>query len=126
MPTKQMWTDDRGDFEIDDRWTAIDNYTMSHLHPSTRPNHASLHRTLKVSAEKGLPDIMTPSPQGKFFALQCRMLNVKHALEVGTLGGYSAIWFASENPGMKITSIEYDAHHAEIARANIEAAGFGA
>lgn len=65
---------------------------------------------------------MTPSPQGKFFALQCRMLNVKHALEIGTLGGCSAIWLATENPGMKVTTIEYNPHHAQVARANIQAA----
>ena len=60
---------------------------------------------------------------GKFFALQCRMLGVTHALEVGTLGGYSAIWLATENPNLHVTTIEFDPHHAEVARANIADAG---
>ena len=51
------------------------------------------------------------------------MLGVKHALEVGTLGGYSAIWLATENPDMTVTTIEYDAAHAAVARENIRAAG---
>jgi len=51
------------------------------------------------------------------------MLSVKHALEVGTLGGYSAIWIATENPDMHVKTIEFDPHHAEVARKNIEAAG---
>ena len=63
------------------------------------------------------------SADGKFFALQCRLLGVKHVLEVGTLGGYSAIWFATENPGMKVTTIEFDPHHYEVSIENIKAAG---
>lgn len=121
--TIQKSTQDRGDFATDSRWTSIDAYTMSHLHPPSRPNHASLTRTLHVCDERGLPDIGLPSPHGKFFALQCRMLGVKHALEVGTLGGYSAIWLATENPDMTVTTIEYDAAHAAVARENIRAAG---
>lgn len=118
-----MNTHSRGEYEIDARWTSIDSYTMSHLHPSSRPNHQSLTRTLKVCHENDIPDINCPSPHGKFFALQCRMLNVKHALEVGTLGGYSAIWLATENPTMTVTTIEFDPKHASIARDNISAAG---
>lgn len=51
------------------------------------------------------------------------MLSVKHVLELGTLGGYSAIWMASENPDLHITSIEFNPHHASVARQNIQAAG---
>ena len=121
--TKQMYSEDRGEFETDSRWTAIDEYTMSHLHSSSRTNHAGLEHALKYSADKGLPDIGCPAPIGKFIALQCRMLGVKHALEVGTLGGYSSIWLATENPDLRITTLEADPMHAEVARQNIEAAG---
>lgn len=68
-----------------------------------------------------IADLVIPI-SGKFFALQCRMLSVKHVLEVGTLGGYSAIWIASENPSLHVTSIEFDSYHASVARQNIEAA----
>ncbi|KAL9063358.1 MAG: hypothetical protein Q9161_009506 [Pseudevernia consocians] len=121
--TTQMNTESRGEHEVDSRWTSIDAYTMSHLHPPSSPNHAALARTLQVCHDKGLPDIGCPSPHGKFFALQCRMLGVKHALEVGTLGGYSAIWLATENPTMTVTTIEFDPEHASVARENINAAG---
>ena len=53
------------------------------------------------------------------------MLGVKHALEVGTLGGYSAIWLATENPTMTVTTIECDPTRAQVARDNITAAGVG-
>ncbi|KAL9132345.1 MAG: hypothetical protein Q9175_006487, partial [Cornicularia normoerica] len=121
--TTQMSTESRGEHETDTRWTSIDAYTMSHLHSPSRPNHAALTRTLQVCDDSGLPNIGCPSPHGKFFALQCRMLGVKHALELGTLGGYSAIWLATENPAMTVTSIEFDPKHACVARENISAAG---
>ena len=109
--------------EQDERWTKVDGYTQSHLHPSTRPNHAFLKKTLEHSRDRGLPDIAAQPVLGKFLALQCRFGQVTHALEVGTLGGYTSIWLASENPGLKVTTIEHKSHHAEVARENISAAG---
>ncbi|KAF6222645.1 hypothetical protein HO133_000692 [Letharia lupina] len=79
--TTQMSTEGRGDYETDSRWTSIDAYTMSHLHPPSRPNHSALTRTLRACDAHGLPDIGCPSPLGKSFALQCRMLGVRRALE---------------------------------------------
>jgi predicted O-methyltransferase YrrM len=54
-------------------------------------------------------------------------VNAKRILEVGTLGGYSAIWMARALPeGGKLISLEAVATHAEVARKNIERAGLGA
>ena len=122
MPTTH-YTDDRGEFETDDRWTATDNFTFSNLHPPSRPNHASLSHAVEHASANGLPDIACPAVQGKFFALQCRMLNVTNSLEVGTLGGYSALWLLTENPQLRVTTIEFDPHHAKIAQQNFEFAG---
>ena len=122
MPTIHT-TPDRGTYETDRRWTAIDEYAISHLHPPTRPNHAGITHAATNSAAKGLDDIASPAVVGKFLALQCRMLNAKHALEFGTLGGYSAIWMATENPGLKITTFEFEAPTAEVARENFTEAG---
>ncbi|KAA8646707.1 hypothetical protein EYZ11_013429 [Aspergillus tanneri] len=69
-------------------------------------------------------DISAFPTQAKFMALQCRLGNVQNALEVGTLGGYTAIYIASLNPEIKIVSIEIDPISAEIARENIAAAGY--
>jgi predicted O-methyltransferase YrrM len=104
-------------------WTDVDAYTISHLHPSSRPNHAALLATYANSDEKGLPDIASYPVIAKFYALQCRALGVKHALEVGTLGGYTSIFLASENPGMRVTTVEVDKHHRDVARENIRNAG---
>jgi len=110
-------------YEQDPRWTHVDEYTLGHLHPASRPNHADLLNCLERGKKKGLRDISAQPTVSKFLALQCRLANVKHALEVGTLGGYTAIWIASENPQIKVTSIEVDSMCAEVARLNIAAAG---
>jgi predicted O-methyltransferase YrrM len=104
-------------------WGKVDTYALAHSHPASRPNTAALENALTASREAGLPDISLSAAQGKFLALHCRAAGVAHALEVGTLGGYSAIWLASENPALRLTTVEYNPLHVEVARRNIEAAG---
>ncbi|AEO66324.1 a493050f-4b1e-4e2e-a8ba-955be8fe1018 [Thermothielavioides terrestris] len=104
-------------------WTAVDAYAFPHSHPASRPNTKALEDALAASSAAGLPEIAVSAAQGKFLALHCRATGVTHALEVGTLGGYSAIWLASENPQLRLTTVEFNAHHVEVARRNIAAAG---
>lgn len=62
--------------------------------------------------------------QGKLLQVFARMCNAKRILELGTLGGYSAIWMARALPkGGKLITLEYDANNIAIAQKNIEAAG---
>ncbi|KAG7294134.1 hypothetical protein NEMBOFW57_004198 [Staphylotrichum longicolle] len=75
---------------------------------------ASLENALAASREAGLPNISLSAAQGKFLAALPRR-RVTHALEVGTLGGYSAIWLASENPALRLTTVEYEPLHVEAA-----------
>ena len=121
MPTQNTFTS--GYYEQDPRWSAVDAYTTTHLHPTSRPNHAALVHALEQSREHGLPDISAFQTMAKFLALQCGLGGYKHALEGGTLGGYTAIWLASENPELHITSIEFNPKHADVARQNIAFAG---
>jgi predicted O-methyltransferase YrrM len=45
-------------------------------------------------------------------------------LEIGTLGGYSALWLARALPADgKLVTLELDPHHAEVARRNFLHAG---
>lgn len=46
------------------------------------------------------------------------MSNAKNVLEVGTLGGYSTIWFAKSVPGVHVTSLEIDPKHRDVALEN--------
>lgn len=105
------------------RWTAVDKYAFSHSHPPSRSNTQTLQETLTASEKAGLPSYAVSPSQAKFLALHCRTAGVKHVLEVGTLGGYSAIWMAGENPQLRLTSVEYDPHHVDVARSNIANAG---
>lgn len=105
------------------RWTSVDKYALSHTHPPSRPNTKHLQETLDASEKAGLPSYAVSAAQAKFLALHCRTAGVKHVLEVGTLGGYSAIWMAGQNPQLRVTSVEYDPHHVDVARKNIANAG---
>ena len=96
---------------------------MSHGHPATRSNTQVLQDTMAVCDAAGLPKISLSAAQANFLALHCRVAGVTRALEVGTLGGYSAIWMTSENPQLHLTTIEYDLHHYSTAKKNIEHAG---
>ena len=104
-------------------WTEVDGYTVSHLHPPSRPNSKALLDALRNSRDQGLPDIASYPVIAKFYALQCRALGVKHALEIGTLGAYTSIFLATENPGMQVTTVEVDPHHRDVAQQNLEHAG---
>lgn len=108
---------------LEARWTSVDEYSTQRTHPSSRPNAKTLENTLSVSKSEGLPSYALSAAQGKFLALHCRATGVTHALEVGTLGGYSAIWLASENPELYLTTIESNHQHVDVARRNINAAG---
>jgi predicted O-methyltransferase YrrM len=75
-----------------------------------------LDQALTNSAAAGLPPITISPLQGQYLAIQCRLINAKSVLEIGTLGGYSTIWFAST--GAKVTSIEINPKHRDVALAN--------
>ena len=51
------------------------------------------------------------------------MVGAARILEIGTLGGYSTLWFA--RAGARVVTLEIDPHHAEVARANLGRAGAG-
>lgn len=75
--------------------------------------------------QQGLPEINVSASEGKLLYLLALINRAKRILEIGTLGGYSAIWLARAlPPDGKLISLEIDPHHAEVARRNIERAGF--
>lgn len=122
MATRNIWNSGRHN----PAWGAVDAYAFPHSHSSSRPNTNALENAIKTSRAAGLPDYAVSAAQGKFLALHCRAAYVTHALEVGTLGGYAAIWLASDNPQLQLTTVEYNLRHVEVARKNIESAGLSA
>jgi predicted O-methyltransferase YrrM len=103
-----------------DTWTAVDDYISHWLTPSD----PALAAALAANAAAGLPPIdITPS-EGKFLHLVARLIGSRKILEIGTLGGYSTIWLARALPeGGRLITLEANAKHAEVARANIARAG---
>lgn len=84
----------------------------------------ALEACLSHSREAGLPDIAVSAAQGKFLAMFANAAGAKRILEIGTLGGYSAIWLArGAGPDGRVVTLECEARHAEIARENIDRAG---
>jgi predicted O-methyltransferase YrrM len=103
-----------------DLWTDVDHYLVENLIPAD----PALDKALESNKTAGLPTIDVAPNQGKLLHLLARMQGARRILEIGTLGGYSTIWLARALPsdGQLIT-LEVEAKHAEVARANIERAG---
>jgi len=101
-------------------WSTVDEYIEHHL----IGDDPVLTAALRSSDDGGLPSIAVSPAQGKLLNVLASSVGAKRILEVGTLGGYSAIWMAralgSEG---RLISIEADARHAEIARSNLDRAG---
>src|SRR5260221_12449918 len=71
-----------------------------------------------------MPAIQVGPSEGRLLYLLAKLVSATKIVEVGTLAGYSAIHMARALPaGGHLWSIEYEASHAEDARANIAAAG---
>jgi predicted O-methyltransferase YrrM len=105
-----------------DPWNAVDGYIADLF----EHRDAALDAALASSAEGGLPGIQISPNQGKFLQILARSIGATSILELGTLGGYSTIWLARALPaGGRLVTLEADAHHAKIARANIVRAGLG-
>jgi caffeoyl-CoA O-methyltransferase len=75
---------------------------------------------------EGIPAIQVGPSEGKLLELLLRLVGATKVVEVGTLVGYSAIHMARAlRPGGHLWTIEYEAKHAEVARANLARAGVG-
>lgn len=103
-----------------DNWDALDQFFCDQL---LQPDLA-LDAALESSEMAGLRAINVSPNQGKLLHLLAKMQGARRILEIGTLGGYSAIWLARALPphGTLVT-LEIDADNADVARANLARAG---
>jgi predicted O-methyltransferase YrrM len=98
----------------------IDDYVADLFAP---PDEA-LEAALRDSREAGLPEINVSASEGRLLQLLAEIAGARRVLEIGTLGGYSAIHFARALPGDgTLVSLELEQRHAEVARNNVERAG---
>ena len=88
------------------------------------PPDGALEAALRESGREGLPSINVSATEGKLLQMLVEISGTRRILEIGTLGGYSAIHFARALPdGGTLISLELDEHHAGVARRNVERAG---
>ena len=88
------------------------------------PQDEALEAAVRESRSAGLPEIQVSPNEAKLLQLLAEMVRAKRVLEVGTLGGYSAIHFGRALPeDGTLISLEIDERHAEVARENVERAG---
>lgn len=101
-------------------WDKVDRYLDEKLVQSD----AALEAALAASDRAGLPAISVSPTHGKLLWILARLVNARRILEVGTLGGYSAIWLARALPADgRLISLEMVDKHAKVARENIAGAG---
>ena len=104
----------------EDQWTEVDQYFSKRLLPSD----PVLESALDASATAGLPAISVSPNQGKLLQMLAQLVGARSILEIGTLGGYSAIWLARGlRAGGHLITLEVDPKHADVAQVNIAHAG---
>ncbi len=88
------------------------------------PQDEALLKAEESLVTENIPQISVSPNQGKFLQIMALSCNAKRILEVGTLAGYSTIWMARALPADgKLITIEFEPHHAEVAKKNINHAG---
>ena len=103
-----------------ERWKQVDRYIQETL---VRED-AAMQDAVAASDAAGLPSIQVTASQGRLLELLARSIGARRILELGTLGGYSTLWLVRGlAPGGRVVTVEYDAHHAEVARATFARAG---
>lgn len=106
-------------------WAAVDAFLADRL----RLSDPALDAAIAASAAAGLPEIAVSPAYGRLLHILARSVGARRILEIGTLGGYSAIWLARALPAdaafpeARLITLEADPRHAEVARANVARAG---
>ncbi|RJO68461.1 O-methyltransferase [Nocardia panacis] len=102
-------------------WARVDDYLVR-----TLVVDADSEAARAANAAAGLPAIDVSATQGKLLNLLARTARARRVLEIGTLGGYSTLWLArAVGPKGQVITLEFQPHHAEVARANLDRAGVG-
>src|SRR5262245_174287 len=102
----------------------VDPALIAYLDRVHVAHDAALAQAFGAPAAHGMPEIQVAPAEGKLLGLLVRLCGARKVIEVGTLAGYSAIHIGRALPaGGKLYTLEIEPKHAEVARANIAAAG---
>ncbi len=103
-----------------DDWAGIDHYLEERL----LPHDALLDAVISANRAAGLQAIDVSPLLGRYLELLVRITGARRILEIGTLGGYSAICMARALPsGGTLETLEVDPETAAVACGNIAQAG---
>ena len=104
----------------DDTFASVDAY----LEAALLPESSVLAAVAEASESAGLVPHAVTRLQAAFLAMLIKISGAKRVLEIGCLGGYSAIAMAQALPedGYLLTT-EIDTRTAEVAQANIDGSG---
>jgi caffeoyl-CoA O-methyltransferase len=79
---------------------------------------------LRDANRAGLPPIHVSPNEGRLLCLLARMAGARRILELGLLGGYSALWLASALPADgRLVSLEIEPRCIGVARRSLQRAG---
>ena len=107
---------------LEDLWSRVDRYVADTLIGAD----PALDAALADSEAAGLPAIAVSPAYGQLLHLLVLGCAATRVLEIGTLGGYSAIWLGRALPESgRLVTLEISQKHADVARRNIERAGIG-
>jgi predicted O-methyltransferase YrrM len=103
----------------EDIWHAVDDFLDS-LHPADR-----VLGEIRAGIRAGdLPDISVSFEQGRLLTVLAKAVTARTILEIGTLGGYSAVCLARALPSDgRLISLEIDASRGRFAERNLTTAG---
>lgn len=106
-------------FATPDLFSIIDYY----IDELFAPEDAVLRYAITEADRAELPAIQVSPGQGKLLYLLSKLVGAARILEIGTLGGYSAIWFARALPPQgRLITLESDSRCAEVAARSLERA----
>ena len=102
------------------RWADVEGYLAKTVAGEDEILASIRARTI----EAGLHPIEVSTTDGALLALWCRLIGARRVLEIGTLGGYSATWFArAVGERGSVTTLELDPRAAAVAEENWRLAG---
>jgi caffeoyl-CoA O-methyltransferase len=88
------------------------------------PEDEHLAAISRGAAERGWPAIAISPMDGQVLRFLVAACGAKHAVEIGTLAGYSALWIARAlQPGGRLDTFELHPERAAFARERLAAAG---
>ncbi|MBX7449143.1 O-methyltransferase [Mycolicibacterium sp. 3033] len=101
-------------------WVSLDELFTELLHSEDD----ALRSAREAGVAAGMPAIEVSAQHARLLSLWVQVARARRVLEIGTLAGYSTIALArAVGADGTVVSLEFEAAHAEVARANLDHAG---